>query len=106
MNEEPSQPGQMSSERNRTSREGGLDKFEKREAYLTLPSLCVYILLEQTEAAGLVYRRTQGDEFEREFYFGFDAIISLPKIDCELRLEHVYEGVEFPPGKNAETEAG
>ena len=70
------------------------DEHEKREAYLTIQSLCVYILVEQNSAGALVYRR--GDSsFEREVYLGLDAIIPLPEIACNFALAEIYENVDF-----------
>ena len=71
------------------------DENEKCEAYLSIDSLCVYILVESSVAAALVYRR--GDAgFERERYIGLDAVIPLPEIECELPLADLYENVQFP----------
>ena len=72
------------------------DESEKREAYLSIDALCVYILVEQATAAVVVYRRTDND-FVRETYVGCDAIIPLPEIECELLVADLYENVEFPP---------
>ena len=72
------------------------DEYEKREAYLSIDSLCVYIIVERAAAAVLVYRR--GDSgFDRVVYTGLDAIIPLPEIDCELALAELYQNVEFVP---------
>lgn len=72
------------------------DEYEKREAYLSIDSLCAYVLVEQNSASALVYRR--GDSgFDREIYEGLDAVIQLPEIDCELKLADVFEQVEFLP---------
>ena len=72
------------------------DEYEKREAYLTVPSLCVYILVEQSSAAAHVHRRIYSG-FDREVYAGLDAIIPLPEIQCELALKGLYQNVEFVP---------
>lgn len=73
-----------------------VDLGEKKDAYLTIPSLCVYALIEQETAAVVVYRRTdQG--FVREDYEGLDAIIPLTEIETELSLAEIYDGVEFIP---------
>ena len=73
-----------------------IDEYEKREAYLSIDSLCVYVLVEQASAAVLVYRR--GDSgFDRQVYTGLDAIIPLPEIECELALAELYQNVEFIP---------
>ena len=72
------------------------DEYEKREAYFSIGTLSVYLLVEQTTAAVVVYRRTDSG-FARETYVGNDAVVSLPEIECELRLADLYENVEFPP---------
>ncbi len=72
------------------------DENEKREAYLSIDALSAYILVETSDVAALVYRR--GDSgFQRETYFGLDAVIPLPEVGCELRLADLYDKVEFPP---------
>jgi Uma2 family endonuclease len=71
-----------------------IDEGEKKDAYLTIPSLCVYGLIEQDSAAIVIYRRTE-QGFVRELYEGLDAVVPLPEIEVELPLADVYEGVEF-----------
>jgi Uma2 family endonuclease len=72
------------------------DEGEKKDAYLTIPSLAAYILVEQESAAVVVHRRTdQG--FVREVYEGRSAIIPLAEIEADLPLAEIYEGVEFSP---------
>jgi Uma2 family endonuclease len=72
------------------------DGGEKKDAYLTMPSLGVYVLVEQESPAVVLFRRTsQG--FVREVYEGLDAVLPLPEIDGELPLREVYDGVEFSP---------
>jgi Uma2 family endonuclease len=74
------------------------DEYEKREAYLAIQALSVYILVESYTAAVLVYRR--GDSgFQRETYLGTEAVIPLPEVGCELRLAELYEDVEFAAGE-------
>jgi Uma2 family endonuclease len=76
-----------------------IDEYEKREAYLSIDSLGVYILVEQSTAAAMVYRR--GDSgFDRESYVGLSGCIPLPEIECELSLASLYEQVEFPSAEN------
>lgn len=71
-----------------------VDEYEKREAYLSIDSLCVYILIEQSSAAALVYRRADSG-FECESYVGMDTIIPLPEIECQLALADLYQNVDF-----------
>jgi Uma2 family endonuclease len=44
-----------------------IDEGEKKDAYITIPSLAVYILVEQETAAAVVFRRTEHG-FVREVY--------------------------------------
>jgi len=78
-----------------------LDMGEKKDAYLTIPSLLAYVLLEQETAAAIVHRRTE-QGFEREVYEGLEASIPLHEIDVELPLREVYEAVEFVPEPDGE----
>ena len=71
-----------------------IDEGEKKDAYFALPSLSVYLLVEQDFAAVVAYRRTDAG-FVREVYADPDAVISLPEIGAELPLAEVYDGVEF-----------
>jgi len=73
-----------------------IDEGEKKDAYLTIPSLCVYALVEQETAAMIVFRRT-ANGFVREVHEGVDAVLPLTEIDIELPLAEVYEGVAFVP---------
>ena len=71
------------------------DESEKREAYLLIQTLGVYVMLEQDTLAAVAWRR--GDHgFVREVYRGLDAVIELPEIEARLALAEVYEAVEFP----------
>lgn len=71
-----------------------IDEGEKRDAYLTIPSLCVYLLIEQEIPAVVAYRRTIHG-FVREVYEGHDSVVPLPQIETELPLADIYDGVEF-----------
>lgn len=71
-----------------------IDEGEKKAAYLSIPSLSVYALIEQDAPAVVVYRRTdQG--FIREVYEGLQAIVPLSEIEAELLLADLYDGVQF-----------
>jgi Uma2 family endonuclease len=71
------------------------DLAEKRDAYLTIPSLRVLIFAEPDRPALIVHRRATDGGFVREDYTGLDAVVSLPEIDSVLPLAEVYEAVEF-----------
>ncbi len=73
-----------------------LDEGEKKDAYLTIPSLAAYLLVEQEMPAVVTLRRGENG-FAREVYEGMDAVIPLPEIEVQLPLAEVYEAVEFSP---------
>ena len=75
------------------------DMGEKKDAYLTIPTLSAYLLVEQDEPAVIAFRRTL-DGFVREVYEGLDAIIPLPEVETELALRDAYEDVAFIPEPN------
>ena len=63
----------LSASMRRTDEEG------KRDAYLSIPSLCAYLLIEQEFPFVVVHRRA-GAAFVREEYAGLEAVIPLPEI--------------------------
>jgi len=71
-----------------------IDEGEKKDAYVTIPSLSAYVLLAQDAPVAVVCRRTEAG-FVREVYQGLDAVVPLPEIRAELPLGEAYEGVEF-----------
>src|SRR5260370_33049682 len=77
------------------------DEGEKKDAYLTIPSLGVYVLIEQETAAVVAFRRTK-DGFVREVYQGLDAALPLGEIGVDLPLAEIYEAVELAPEPEAE----
>jgi Uma2 family endonuclease len=73
-----------------------IDQGEKKDAYLTIPTLHAYLLIEQDSPAVSVYRRTdQG--FVHETYAELSGVVPLAEIDAELKLAEIYERVEFAP---------
>ena len=73
-----------------------IDEGEKKDAYLTIPSLAAYMLVEHESAAVVLWRRSEIG-FVRELYEGFESVIALPEIEAELPLGELYDGVEFSP---------
>ena len=71
-----------------------VDEGEKKDAYLTIPSLAVYILMEQDSARLVAFRRTHHG-FVGEAFSGLDAVLPLPEVGAELPLAEVYDGVDF-----------
>lgn len=71
-----------------------VDEGEKKDAYLRIPSLDVYVLIEQDAAAVLILRRTDNG-FVREEHEGIDALLDLREIGIALPLAEIYETVEL-----------
>ena len=78
-----------------------IDQGEKKDGYLTIPSLRVYVMIEQDSPAMIVFRR-EAKGFTREIYTGLDAVLPLSEIDIELPLAEIYDGIEFSPESDAE----
>ncbi len=72
------------------------DLDEKLNAYLSIPSLEGYVILEQHQPFAIVLRRTSHG-FLRETYEGIETTIDLSFVACKLPLCEIYEGVEFTP---------
>jgi Uma2 family endonuclease len=73
-----------------------IDEGEKKDAYLTIPSLSAYVLVEQEAPAVVVFRRTPAG-FVGEVYTGLDTVLPLAEIETSLPLSEIYESVAFTP---------
>jgi Uma2 family endonuclease len=80
-----------------------IDLGEKKDAYLTIPSLGVYVLVEQESPLVVAFRRTDAG-FVREVYEGVNAVLPLGEIETGLPLAEIYEAVEFLPEESDEDE--
>lgn len=74
-----------------------IDEGEKKDAYFTLPSLQVYLLIEQEQPLVTVHRRNEQGAIIREVFQGVDAVISLAEIGADLSLSDLYQGIELTP---------
>lgn len=77
------------------------DEGEKREAYLSIPSLRVYLLIEIDKPQVVAYRRDDTNGFRSELYSGLDAVVPLEEVEASLPLRELYQRVEFPPVEDA-----
>ncbi len=68
-----------------------LDRGEKREAYLTIPTLRVLALVETDTMAVTLWRRT-GESWTQEYATAPEQVLAFPEIECELPLAEIYEG--------------
>lgn len=71
------------------------DLGEKRDAYLTISSLKVLLLVEPESPTVIAYRRKPEGGFAAEQYSGLDAVIPLLEIEASLPLADLYERVEL-----------
>lgn len=72
------------------------DEGEKRDNYLSIPSLCAYVLLEQDRAAARLFQRGSDGEFFESLHCKPDSVIPLAAIEAELRFTDLYAGMMFP----------
>ncbi len=70
------------------------DEGEKREAYLTIPTLSAYLLIETERPRAVVHRRTP-EGFVAQAYEGMEATIPLEAIGIALPLAELYDRVDF-----------
>jgi Uma2 family endonuclease len=73
------------------------DLGEKRDAYLTIPSLKLLLFVESDSVAVTLHRRRPEGGFAVEYHSGHDNTIPLPEIDATLSLAELYERVEVAP---------
>jgi Uma2 family endonuclease len=69
-----------------------IDEQEKRAAYLAIPTLNAYVLIEQDRPVATVWRRT-GQGFVREDYAGAHAVIAFSEIPVSITLGDLREGL-------------
>ena len=74
-----------------------IDEGEKKDAYLTIPTLTAYLLVETDRPRIVVYRRGNSADgaFAAEAYEGIDAIVPFDDIRCTLNLADLYTRVHF-----------
>jgi Uma2 family endonuclease len=70
------------------------DLDEKMTAYLSIPSLEMYLILEQHQPIATVLRRCEGG-FLRQTIEGMGESIELPFLGFSLPMQEIYEGIEF-----------
>lgn len=71
-----------------------IDEGEKRDAYLTIPSLTDYLLIETGRPRVVVHARTDAG-FVTRVYEGTQAVVPLETIGADLPLADLYERVDF-----------
>ncbi len=69
-----------------------IDEREKRLAYLSIPGLAAYVLIEQNTQRVLIEHRGEAG-WNREVVEGLDAVVRLAAVDVEFPLAELYERV-------------
>ena len=72
-----------------------VDLGEKREAYLSIPTLKLLLVIDPETVWIQVDRRRPSGGFGQELYRDFDDVIAMPEIDCQLSVAEIYERVEL-----------
>ncbi len=70
------------------------DRGFKRDLYQSIPSLQVYLIIDQFKAQVEVASRGASGWPVRTFS-GLDAIVPLPALGCDLPLADIYDGIQF-----------
>lgn len=73
----------------------GHDQGEKLLNYLNLPSIRVYVLVDQRRVHLTVHRRRADGTWSREVLTDLSATLPLPEIGCTLPLRTVYRRLPF-----------
>jgi Uma2 family endonuclease len=71
-----------------------IDQGEKKDSYLSIGSLQVYLMLEQQSPSATLYLRTESG-FECVVVEGPDAVIELEALDVKLPLSALYRDIVF-----------
>lgn len=69
------------------------DEGEKRESYLTIPTLRTYVMLESNSRTAIVFTR-KSHGFERTVLKDGDSI-AIPEPDIQIPLSEIYDGISF-----------
>ncbi len=72
-----------------------VDEEEKKEAYLSIPTLEVYLLVDSSNREVVIYQRGETG-FQRDILAGEDAKIPLSCLGFDLPIQEIYEGVQLP----------
>jgi Uma2 family endonuclease len=70
------------------------DFVTKNAEYRATPSVRRYVVLQQTQAAAVVFSR-KGEDWVTDLLAGGDAILRMPEIGLDVPLSEIYQGVEL-----------
>jgi Uma2 family endonuclease len=74
-----------------------IDRREKLDAYLKIPALRQYLVVDQRRKHVLSYRRADdGSEWLRDEFEG-DVAVPVPTLDTRVTMTELYQDVKLPP---------
>ena len=73
------------------------DRSEKWNCYQQLPSLTDYLLVEQDRAQIEHYLLLPDGGWRYVRTVGLESTLTIASLNCQLLLQEVYNGIEFPP---------
>ena len=71
-----------------------IDRAEKLSFYSSIPSMQIYLIVEQDKVDVELHSRTD-DGWLRQVYTDLDDVIRLEALDCSLPLAEIYRDIEF-----------
>jgi Uma2 family endonuclease len=69
------------------------DRGDKLVNYLAIPSMRVYVLVDQFRHTLTVFRRAEGDAWPMELLTELSDMLALPEIGCSLSMATIYADV-------------
>jgi Uma2 family endonuclease len=72
------------------------DRREKLEAYMRMPSLRIYLIVDQRRRHVLMYTRKGAGDWTREEISG-DGAVALEFLGANIPLDEIYEDITLPP---------
>lgn len=82
-----------------------VDEGEKKDAYLTIPTLESYLLVDSANKEVVIYQRGEMG-FERSVLVGDDVAVPVPCLGFDVPMSEIYEGVQLPALEVLEEEEG
>ena len=77
------------------------DRGDKWRDYRKMPSLWYYMLVDQYKVTVELFSRIEAtDEWIYTIYETPDAVVPLPRIDCELSVNAMYDGIDLVPDED------
>ena len=72
------------------------DSFMKLDEYKCIASLDYILLVEPNTALTFMWSKNENRQWVERRIGGLEAAIEMPKLEITLRMDAIYEGVQFP----------